>query len=565
MDHFQHLQTRSTNSPPPLQTKLDMNPTLIFSWFCTIFSIVVILIRTFGRWVRTEKLFREDKITLWSIIPLLIRMAFVHVVLIWGTNNTTTFGLTEDELRHRSIGSRMVLASRIFYALYIWVAKVTVLEFVQKTIGTTWTKFYEKGARIIYIFLGLTLLAVIISTLAECRSITHYWQVVPDPGPACRTGAAQLITMGVCDIITDVVLIVFPIPLVIMSKMPIIKKTSLVFLFLLSLILIAITAYRMPSTVDRHYSQQYRSLLASLEILAATCVSNVLIIGSFLRDKGVKKVKFRAGSIAEYDEEIDGNDLSRPATRVHKPSITQRHWGSDEDLVRDLGLTVSRELRHDSIAQNAALLAPMGSTLPTCIEVVQPTINPQGRGLIDPSWTFRKGSAHVPRKRRGSTASTDSSTSTNLKMQELRTPYSDLEPPSPSAEVSSSQKKMGFFDVGSLVDTSTSEQSSIEYSRRLSQQHTSTPVTKSRANFLVDIGGLLGSSSKDDDEISPVLPSRSGFNNLPILEESSLGNKDRGKLVAESKQSVGRGSLQPISRDASGPDALNISDVGGLL
>jgi hypothetical protein len=52
-----------------------------------------------------------------SIIPLFIRMAFVHVVLIWGTNNTKTNSLTELDIRHREIGSRLVLASRIFYAL----------------------------------------------------------------------------------------------------------------------------------------------------------------------------------------------------------------------------------------------------------------------------------------------------------------------------------------------------------------------------------------------------------------------------------------------------------------
>ena len=51
-----------------------------------------------------------------TLIPLLIRMAFVHVVLLYGTNNVMTDGLTGDEIWHRSIGSRAVLASRAFYA-----------------------------------------------------------------------------------------------------------------------------------------------------------------------------------------------------------------------------------------------------------------------------------------------------------------------------------------------------------------------------------------------------------------------------------------------------------------
>lgn len=51
-----------------------------------------------------------------SIVPLLARMGLVHMVLIWGTNNTITAGLTRLDIEHREIGSRVVLASRIMYA-----------------------------------------------------------------------------------------------------------------------------------------------------------------------------------------------------------------------------------------------------------------------------------------------------------------------------------------------------------------------------------------------------------------------------------------------------------------
>lgn len=50
------------------------------------------------------------------IIPLFLRMGVVHVVLLYGTNNTITTGLSDQEIYHRSIGSRLVLVSRIFYA-----------------------------------------------------------------------------------------------------------------------------------------------------------------------------------------------------------------------------------------------------------------------------------------------------------------------------------------------------------------------------------------------------------------------------------------------------------------
>jgi hypothetical protein len=103
--------------PPGIRTRLDDNPTLLVSWWATGVSLAIILTRVSGRYVRIERLFREDKIMMASIIPLLTRMALVHVVLIWGTNNTTLKGLSEEDIRHREIGSKLVLVSRICYAM----------------------------------------------------------------------------------------------------------------------------------------------------------------------------------------------------------------------------------------------------------------------------------------------------------------------------------------------------------------------------------------------------------------------------------------------------------------
>jgi hypothetical protein len=103
--------------PPDAHTRLQDNPTFLMSWWCTGFSLVIILVRSAGRYIRTERFFTEDKVMMVSIVPLFIRMAFVHVVLLWGTNNVKTDGLTGLDIAHREVGSRLVLLSRIFYAV----------------------------------------------------------------------------------------------------------------------------------------------------------------------------------------------------------------------------------------------------------------------------------------------------------------------------------------------------------------------------------------------------------------------------------------------------------------
>jgi hypothetical protein len=106
---------------------MDDQPTLLFSWFCTAGALTMILTRCFGRLVRNNKLFAEDKIMLLAAVPLLARMGLIHVVLLWGTNNVDLSLLgadaasdgvsTEQEVWRRTVGSKLVLGARIFYAL----------------------------------------------------------------------------------------------------------------------------------------------------------------------------------------------------------------------------------------------------------------------------------------------------------------------------------------------------------------------------------------------------------------------------------------------------------------
>ncbi|RMD40408.1 hypothetical protein DV735_g4734, partial [Chaetothyriales sp. CBS 134920] len=524
-----------SDQPPAAQSRNDINPTFLVSWWCTIFSITIILIRLFGRWVRTERLFLEDKIMFWSMVPLLIRMGLVHVILIFGTNNTVTTDLSHQQILRREIGSRLVLAARIFYAAFIWIAKLTVLEFLKRTIGASWARSYEIGLRLIYAFLGLTFIAVIISTLSECQPFTHYWQVVPDPGPHCRQGLVQLITMGVCDIVSDIVLIAFPIPVLIASKsMTTLKKLSLVCLFLLSIILVAITSYRVPSTIHRRSSQPFRSLIASLEILAATCVANIVIIGSFIRDKGVKKAKFRASSFAEDDS------LSRVPTR--SKSIALNRWGSDEYLFRDVGLAVPSKLRGSLHEKDVFRPAPVAPLHEQDAGQAGWTESDAGGAL-----NLSNSSQVRPRHPRRHSDSSISSSSTNIKLRDVRARREDAV--AAGGSVDAKDPPMSFFDVGGIIDKPSAPSTSNSHESSLGE--TSASIGRGRTSskaFLADIGGSLSTYREKDDgqarSVQRASASPSKLRPFPHLVDASTD-----------KQGNSAATL----------DAMSLSDAGGLL
>jgi hypothetical protein len=420
------------SSPPSLWEWSYNKPTLLVCWWATTFCTVIIVLRVAGRFIRTERLFREDKMAALALVPMLLRMGCVHFILRYGTNNSDFTGvvMTPGDLRRREIASGLVLASRILYAATLWILKDSVLEFFRRLTGVTWSRTYEKVLMAIRCALVATFAAVVISTLAECRPFSHYWQVLPDPGGQCRQGYVQLITLATCNILTDLMLVLFPVPIILRTHMPLKRKTQLVMLFSLSLAVVAVTIYRVPNTLLRHGRQQYRSLLASIELLFATGAANSLVLGSFVRDRGLKKKKFDFGSVGTAHEGMD------PQPR--RPTIN-RHWGSDDNLVRELGLGVHPDLRHlpDDLDLENSMMTPACRPAP---QVVAPT------GLD--SWNFPPSPvAENPHHHRR--------TQTGDPMDEDQTLKSM---PHPSrTDSGASPRKVSFYDAGGLLPPSSGE------------------------------------------------------------------------------------------------------------
>ncbi|KAI1113143.1 hypothetical protein F5Y14DRAFT_231478 [Nemania sp. NC0429] len=325
------------SSPPPLHSSDDDKPTLLVCWWITLFCATIIFLRVVGRLIRSEKLFREDKTVTLAAVPLFLRMALVHVVLLWGTNNAQfSWPLSETQRRHKSIASGLVIGSRVLYAATLWILKFAILDFFKRLTSTFWRRSHDVTLNIIRGLLVVTFVAIVIASLTECQPFDRYWQVLPDPGGQCRQGYIQLIIMATSNIMTDLVLVIFPVPIILTSHMGPKRKLQLTLLFCLSLAPVGSTIYRVVYVFRTHGSQQMRSLIASVELLFAATAANALVLGSFVRDRGTKKAKYRADSVA-------GDSLDRTSSR--RPTI-QRHWGSDEDLVRDVGLGVNPDYRN---------------------------------------------------------------------------------------------------------------------------------------------------------------------------------------------------------------------------
>jgi hypothetical protein len=115
------------------------------------------------------------------------------------------------------------------------------------------------------------------------------------------------------------------------------------------LINIVFTSYQLYAIPSHEYAQHRRTLLASIDVLVASFVSNAVVITSLLQDKGYKKTKYKYS----YDTKalgngaimLDGFDSKSPNHRTR--ALTDR-WGSDEDLMR----TSEGESKRETIMMN---------------------------------------------------------------------------------------------------------------------------------------------------------------------------------------------------------------------
>ncbi|CAI7616250.1 unnamed protein product [Penicillium glandicola] len=262
-----------------------MDPTLIILWVFTWVAVGLIVLRLLLRKLKGHQFILGDYFAMAAIFCALVRLPLIHVVLIWGTNNMSptlrhTYHFTPEEVRHREIASKFVLANRVFYNSYLWLQKSVLLDTYRRLLTML---RWEKVTMISYIgIFAATYVTVQTVTFTECDPFNHYWVVLPDPG-VCSQAQLQLIVLGVLNVITDIMLIALPIPVLILVKRSVVEKIQLASLFAVGLFIVAITIARLPENAKNASTQVNRTTWASIELLAAAIVANAPIMYGLIK------------------------------------------------------------------------------------------------------------------------------------------------------------------------------------------------------------------------------------------------------------------------------------------
>ncbi|KAH8665495.1 hypothetical protein BGZ61DRAFT_538462 [Ilyonectria robusta] len=205
-------------------------------------GICIIFLRTYARirQVGIRNFEADDYLMLLVIIPYTIETALAYTV---GAkyNGLTNSAMTDEqraalspdskEYHDRIGGSKIQVAGWTMYATVLWVIKSALCAFYFRlTHGLAGYKIK------IYIGIGLiasTYIAIVASLLFSCRPFHHFWQINPNPGNLCQPASSKLYIFLIValNIVTDLYLILIPIPMLWGAQIPKVKKIGLVVLF----------------------------------------------------------------------------------------------------------------------------------------------------------------------------------------------------------------------------------------------------------------------------------------------------------------------------------------------
>jgi hypothetical protein len=258
----------------------------------------------------------------------------------------------------------------------LWLLKVVTLEFFGRLVGLTSTKSYTILLRCIRATLAVTFLAVVIADLAECHPFARYWQVVPDPGGKCRQGYAHLLTLTVCNVVTDILLVVFPVPIVARSRLSLGRKTVVIGLLCLHIFTAIVAVYPVPAILREGGYQGTRTTWASVEILMATFAANALAIGTFVRDTGVKKERIKYRPDTEIGRLGSVRHINPAVVRAKKASWLGHGEDGEEEGERRDG---QRPCEAGNLVRPAAAAHGGGGGVPQRTESLDSLI-PRSRG-----------------------------------------------------------------------------------------------------------------------------------------------------------------------------------------
>ncbi|KAJ5176540.1 uncharacterized protein N7482_002417 [Penicillium canariense] len=179
------------------------------------------------RGLRLDDAFAVAAMVFWTMMTTII-----YFLGSYGTN----IGLTEQsamlvpdsKVPDMILGSKLAFSNWIWYMTYIWCQKGVLLCLFWKLTQGTWHTHLVAGTAVLCV---VTWLACILTHVCLCTPLYHNWQIKPYPGDHCTLRQPLYVVIAVLNVITDICIMLIPIPILTKLQVPLQRKLILAVMF----------------------------------------------------------------------------------------------------------------------------------------------------------------------------------------------------------------------------------------------------------------------------------------------------------------------------------------------
>lgn len=208
---------------------------LVEIWALYVIGSLIIFLRVACRWrmvgVRNFKM--DDYIIWFSWVVYTIMSVASHIC--GGHESLHTLSdevratITEAEAAPYVWVTKWFCTGVSTYIVFIWSLKFTMLFFYKRIVNGLWV---EKFIMPVMALVAASFVAIMVVHFASCRPYTRMWQIYPDQGANCMPLAEiYLIPALVLNIVTDILILAIPAPVIFPVKTTVWRKISLVVIF----------------------------------------------------------------------------------------------------------------------------------------------------------------------------------------------------------------------------------------------------------------------------------------------------------------------------------------------
>ncbi|KAF4452566.1 hypothetical protein F53441_4585 [Fusarium austroafricanum] len=228
---------------------------LVESWILWVLGVFIVACRLVSRRMKLRKwglLAIEDYLMVFALVNFTGVVVSINEVAKDGSNympEDVALKLTPDGRRKAIIGSKMTFVLEIFALTATWTIKACLLFLYSRlTQGTSMKQRW--AVRFVTAFCAITYIVVVFMfCFFWCSPTPEYWAVPVNPKKMqCATYYNHMIFATACNIASDIMLILLPIPIVINISLPKKRKIGLCCVFALGLFNI------LAAVLNRYYN-----------------------------------------------------------------------------------------------------------------------------------------------------------------------------------------------------------------------------------------------------------------------------------------------------------------------